>query len=130
MWGDAFRQARMQSLKKAYRLTDELKVNIAANIALSRIRVEGQDLPYNRFSGVLFGATNVTAESAEGYDFVGWDKVVTVCDGDKVYTAVYEPVYKNYTIIYYICQVAYVVLSSQKFLYFVFLCVFPIENAL
>ena len=104
MWGDAFRQARMQSLKKVYRLTDELKVNIAANIAMSRIRVEGQDLPYNSFSGVLFGATNVTAESAEGYEFVGWqdqngkmvshDKDYRITKGGT-YTAVFDKSFKG-----------------------------------
>ena len=27
------------------------------------------------------------------YQFVGWDKTVTTCDGDAVYTAVFKPVY-------------------------------------
>lgn len=32
------------------------------------------------------------------YTFIGWDKSVTTCKGDTVYTATFTPVYINYTI--------------------------------
>ncbi len=34
------------------------------------------------------------------YAFVGWDQDVTACDGDKVYTAVYDAIYREYTIVF------------------------------
>ena len=34
------------------------------------------------------------------YEFIGWDKEIVECDGDKTYTAVYESIHKNYTVIF------------------------------
>ncbi len=34
------------------------------------------------------------------YEFIGWDKEIVECDGDKIYTAVYKSTHKNYTIIF------------------------------
>ena len=34
------------------------------------------------------------------FEFVGWDKKITKCQGDKVYTATYDIVYIDYTVIF------------------------------
>ena len=38
------------------------------------------------------------ADQTYRYDFAGWDKEVTACTADAVYTAVYTPVYVDYTV--------------------------------
>lgn len=99
MWGKAFREARIGSLMRACNLSDSLNVTINTNNAMARIHIDGQALPFNRFSGMLFGTETLTAASAEGYEFVGWrdrdgnwishgrDCQVTK---DGTYTAVYD----------------------------------------
>ena len=34
------------------------------------------------------------------YTFTGWDSEITVCEGDKVYTATYDIVYIDYTVVF------------------------------
>ena len=104
MWGKTFRDARIHSLIKTYHLADSLNVIINTNNKMARIHVEGQALPFNYFSGVLFGSEKVTAESAEGYEFVGWkdkngkwishDKECAITQ-DGTYTAVYDLAFKE-----------------------------------
>lgn len=38
------------------------------------------------------------ADKTYTYTFAGWDKTVTACTGDAVYTATYTPVYIDYTV--------------------------------
>ncbi|MEG9429661.1 MAG: leucine-rich repeat protein [Christensenellaceae bacterium] len=40
------------------------------------------------------------SDSTFTYSFNGWDKEITTCDGDKVYTATFNPVYIIYTVIF------------------------------
>ena len=99
MWGKRYREARIKSLMNAYALSDSINVYIGTNCAFARIQVNGMDVPFSKFSGVLFGAVSVTTNSAEGYHFVGWrdqygrwlscemDYRITQ---DGTYTAVYE----------------------------------------
>ena len=104
MWGKDFREARMQSLIDTYHLADGLNVIINTNNKMARIHVEGQALPFNSFSGVLFGNEKLTAESAEGYEFVGWkdhngnwisrEKECRITK-DGTYTAVYDWAFKE-----------------------------------
>ncbi len=72
MWGKTYREARIHSLMKVYQLTDSLNVTIRTNIPMARILLEGQEIPFNRFEGVLFGSEVLTTVSAEGYEFAGW----------------------------------------------------------
>ncbi len=49
------------------------------------------------------------------YQFIGWGEEVVACDGDKIYTAVYDSTYINYTITFKNFDEA--VLSSQTYHY-------------
>lgn len=105
MWGQVARQSRLQSLAEAYSLADGLDVVINANHPMACIQVEGQVLPFNHFSGVLFGNETVTATAAEGYAFLGWqdgkgkwisrDKTCTVSK-DGTYTAVFDLAFQGF----------------------------------
>ena len=72
MWDEDHREARMQSLMKSYALSGRVNVQLGTNCPFARIQVEGMDVPFNRFSGALFAPVTVTADAAEGYNFVGW----------------------------------------------------------
>ena len=72
MWETRHRQARIKSLMNAYALTDSLNTSLSANCPFARLQIEGMDVPFARFSGVLFGPVNVSADAAEGYRFIGW----------------------------------------------------------
>lgn len=99
MWGEAGRDARIKSLMQAYALSDSIHVGIGTNCASARIHINGMDVPFGKFSGVLFPPVSVSTESAEGYRFVGWrdqqgqwigrEKECPVTTGGT-YTAVYE----------------------------------------
>lgn len=104
MWGEDFRKARIQSLANAYRLGEGMEVAISTNLAKASIRLEGQDLPFNRFSGTLFGSPELEAAGAEGYGFLGWknqhgqwvsrERVCTVTK-PGTYTAVFDQTFKE-----------------------------------
>ncbi|MDE5561930.1 MAG: CotH kinase family protein [Bacteroidaceae bacterium] len=104
MWGQHYREERIKSLRRAYNLMDSINVVINTNNAVGRVRLEGQTLPLNCFSGVLFGYESVMAEPAEGYKFVGWknqdgkwighDKECRIT-GDGTYTAVYDMMFNE-----------------------------------
>lgn len=106
MWGDTYREARIKSLMKAYNLTDGLEVSVCTENATSRILMNGQSLPYNRFSGVLFGGEKIAAESANGYRFLGWknqegewishNKELSVTESGK-YVAAFDKVFDEGT---------------------------------
>ena len=99
MWGEDFRKARIQSLANAYNLGEGMFVTVNTNSAKACIHMEGQALPSNNFSGLLFGAVRLRAETAEGYAFLGWkgsdgqwlsrEKECIIEEGGT-YTAVYE----------------------------------------
>ena len=99
MWGEDFRNARIQSLANAYNLGEGMFVTVNTNSAKACIHMEGQALPSNNFSGLLFGAVRLRAETAEGYAFLGWkgsdgqwlsrEKECIIEEGGT-YTAVYE----------------------------------------
>ena len=72
MWDKDHREARIKSLKNAYKLSEGIHVNISTNCAFARIQIGGVDVPFNKFSGVLFSNIFVTTSSAEGYRFIGW----------------------------------------------------------
>ncbi|MCR4769290.1 MAG: CotH kinase family protein [Bacteroidaceae bacterium] len=99
MWGQNNRKARIHSLMNAYQLPDSIKVVINTNNVMASIHLDGQRLPFNQFSGSLFGTERISVESAEGYDFIGWrnqqGKWVCVCSDFNIskpgtYTAVYN----------------------------------------
>lgn len=99
MWGQSYREARIKSLMKAYGLSDSLNININTNSPFARIQIEGMDVPFSKFSGVLFGPVSVTTNAAEGHRFIGWrdqfdrwlshEKECQITS-DGTYTAVYE----------------------------------------
>lgn len=99
MWGEPSRSARIQSLIRAYQLTDSLQVTLQTNHPLARISLEGQELPFSHFCGVLFGSERVSTACAEGYEFLGWqdedglwisrDKAFSI-SREGTYTAVYN----------------------------------------
>jgi len=72
MWGENNREARIKSLMNAYALSNGFNVNIGINCPFARIQIGGMDVPFDHFSGVLFGPVSVTTNAAEGYRFVGW----------------------------------------------------------
>ncbi|MBO4450916.1 MAG: lamin tail domain-containing protein [Bacteroidaceae bacterium] len=99
MWGESNRDARIKSMMNAYALSNGFNVNIGTNCPFARIQIEGMDVPFGQFSGVLFGTVSVTTNAAEGYRFVGWrDQYgrwlsrAKECQITKygTYTAVYE----------------------------------------
>lgn len=99
MWGQSYREARIKSLMKAYGLSDSLNININTNSPFARIQIEGMDVPFSKFSGVLFGPVSVTTNAAKGHRFIGWrdqfdrwlshEKECQITS-DGTYTAVYE----------------------------------------
>ena len=100
MWGQSYRQARITSLMKAYTLADGINVEISTNCPFARIRIEGMDVPFSKFSGVLFAPVSVTASAAEGYRFIGWkdqngrwiESLECRISEDGTYTAVFEAI--------------------------------------
>lgn len=72
MWSDSCRDSRIQSLVSAYQLTDAMNATILTNNPQSRIHLNRQALPFNTFSGSLFGQAELMAEASEGYKFLGW----------------------------------------------------------
>ena len=40
------------------------------------------------------------ADNTYTYTFAGWDSTVVACNGDKIYTATYTPVYIEYTVVF------------------------------
>ncbi|MBQ9363145.1 MAG: lamin tail domain-containing protein [Bacteroidaceae bacterium] len=72
MWEKSHREARMKSLMQAYALSDSINVDISTNCAFARIQIDGMDVPFSKFSGVLFAPVSVTINAAEGYRFIGW----------------------------------------------------------
>jgi len=99
MWEDSHRQERIQSLMNAYALSSKMDVNIDANCPYARIRMNGMEVPWGKFSGPLFAPTSVSSCAAEGYHFVGWrdptgkwasDNEVCLITKSGSYTAIYE----------------------------------------
>ena len=101
MWENGHREARMQSLMKAYALSCRVNVQLGTNCPFAQIQIEGMDVPFAQFSGALFAPVTVTADVAEGYRFVGWkgqngkwlshDGELQL-SADGAYTAVFEQV--------------------------------------
>lgn len=99
MWKKGNREARIKSLMKAYMLSDSINVNIDTNCPFARVQIEGIDVPFGKFSGVLFGPVSATTNSAESYRFIGWKdqsgrwlsrEAECQITKDGSYTAVYE----------------------------------------
>ena len=99
MWEKNHREARIKSLMNSYGLSDSLNVHINTNCPFARIQIEGMDLPFSKFSGVLFPNMSVTTNAAEGYRFIGWkdqqgkwltDEKECHFGNDGTYTAVYD----------------------------------------
>ncbi|MCR4834966.1 MAG: lamin tail domain-containing protein [Bacteroidaceae bacterium] len=65
-------EKRIASLKKQFGLTGELKVDIEASTPQARLLLNGCEIPTGRFSGTLFGTTELTAITPAGYEFEGW----------------------------------------------------------
>ena len=72
MWGEDYREERVNSLMKAYGLNECLDVSIGTNCTFARIGIGGIDVPFGKFSGCLFPSVPVTTDAADGYNFVGW----------------------------------------------------------
>ena len=72
MWEKSHREARIKSLMNSYGLSDSLNVNLSTNCAYAKIQIDGMDVPFSKFSGVLFGGMTVHADAADGYRFIGW----------------------------------------------------------
>ncbi len=99
MWEEQHRAARIRSLMNAYRLSDSINVRLDSNCPFARIQIEGMDVPFGQFDGVLFGPVSVSTDAAEGYRFVGWkdqwgrwlsrEKTCQIT-ADGCYSAIYE----------------------------------------
>ncbi len=72
MWEKYHREARIESLKKSYSLSNKMDVDLGTNCPFARIQISGIEVPFGKFSGVLFAPTSVSSDVAEGYRFVGW----------------------------------------------------------
>ena len=99
MWEESHREARIQSLMESYSLSNKIDVNLGTNCPFARIQIEGMDVPFGKFSGVLFNPTFVSTDAAEGYRLIGWRdlsgkwlSLENDCQITKsgTYTAVYE----------------------------------------
>lgn len=77
-------QLRINNLKKQLRLNDELQVDIAASTPLAGILLNGHEIPTSRFSGSLFGKTELTAVIPAGHQFVGWQVDDVMVSADTV----------------------------------------------
>lgn len=83
----------------SYGLSDSLNVNLSTNCTYAKIQIDGMDVPFSKFSGVLFGGMTVRTDAADGYRFIGWrdqhsrwlshEKECQITN-DGTYTAVYE----------------------------------------
>ena len=101
MWEKSHREARIKSLMNSYGLSDSLNVNLSANCTHARIRIDGVDVPFSKFSGVLFRGMTVSTDAANGFRFIGWrdqhsrwlsrEKECQITS-DGTYTAVYEKI--------------------------------------
>ena len=72
MWEESHREARIQALMKSYALSDSIHVSINTNCPFARIQIDGMDVPFSLFDGVLFGPVSLSTNSAKGYRFIGW----------------------------------------------------------
>ena len=99
MWEESHRTARIQSLMKSYSLSNKIEVNLGTNCPFARIQISDMEVPFGKFSGVLFAPTSISTNAAEGYRFTGWrDQTGKWLSNDKecqitksgAYTAVYE----------------------------------------
>ena len=99
MWEESHRTARIQSLMKSYSLSNRIEVNLGTSCPFARIQTNGMEVPFGKFSGVLFAPTSISTNAAEGYRFIGWrDQTGKWLSNDKecqitksgTYTAVYE----------------------------------------
>ena len=99
MWEESHRTARIQSLMKSYSLSNKIEVNLGTNCPFARIQISDMEVPFGKFSGVLFAPASISTDAAEGYRFTGWrDQTGKWLSNDKecqitksgTYTAVYE----------------------------------------
>ena len=99
MWDESYRTARIQSLMKSYSLSNKIEVNLGTNCPFARIQISGIEVPFGKFSGVLFAPVSISTNAAEGYRFTGWrDQAGKWLSNHKecqitksgAYTAVYE----------------------------------------
>ncbi len=63
----------MSNLKSLLSIKDEqYDVEISANTDGCRLLLNGQEIPYNKFDGTLFGSISLKALSDDNHDFTGW----------------------------------------------------------
>lgn len=90
MWDAGYREARMNSLIEAYKLTGKIDVKIGTNCPHANIQINGVEVPFNQYEGPLFKGMTVKVSSAEGYKFLGWKNQSDVWVGrekDCVFTS-------------------------------------------
>lgn len=84
---------RMTSLKNTYKLGNPCQLDLSTNLPSARLLINGQEVPYNAFSGKLFDSQDegpvLTAKAPAGYRFAGWTKpagaqqVSIIANGDQ-----------------------------------------------
>ncbi|MBP1539683.1 MAG: lamin tail domain-containing protein [Prevotella sp.] len=72
MTSESRRETHMQDLRELFGLGQGMKVKLDANIPEASLRVNGLNVPLNKFDGTLFAPVDIEASAPAGYNFVGW----------------------------------------------------------
>ena len=74
MTNEGRRETHMQDLRELFGLDQGMKVQLEANIPEAQLRLNGLNVPLNKFDGTLFAPVKIEASAPAGYNFVGWKK--------------------------------------------------------
>lgn len=71
------RNTRIQTLRDVFGLGAGMDVTLSSNVSQTNFLINKQPVPLNKFSGKLFSPVTIEASAPAGYNFVGWEKMVT-----------------------------------------------------
>ncbi|MBP5514057.1 MAG: CotH kinase family protein, partial [Bacteroidaceae bacterium] len=80
------RSARINSIVNYFGLGSAYDVKLSTNLDASRLQLNGQEIPTNKFDGNLFAPVTLSAIAPAGYKFKGWALTGAAFAGEDVFT--------------------------------------------